>query len=45
MQHELKALANKLNRDGKFKKSLKKPIHPVAESCNVVVGDAGVFVC
>ncbi|XP_026330816.1 uncharacterized protein LOC113238233 [Hyposmocoma kahamanoa] len=45
LHNDVKALARKLDRDGKLKKSQKKPLPPVAESCNVIVEDAGVFVC
>ncbi|XP_049878785.1 uncharacterized protein LOC126375729 [Pectinophora gossypiella] len=45
LRGDVKALANKLNRDGKLQKPKKTPTAPVAESCNVVVEDAGVFVC
>ncbi|XP_072945426.1 uncharacterized protein [Epargyreus clarus] len=45
LKNDVEALAEKLKRDCKFKKSMKKsPREPVSESCNIIVEDAGVFV-
>lgn len=44
MKNEIEALAAKLKRECRFKKSKKSPTHQKAESCNIIVEEAGVFV-
>ncbi|XP_028161929.1 uncharacterized protein LOC135081196 isoform X2 [Ostrinia nubilalis] len=45
LKKDVKALANKLNRDGKLRKiSRKQPQTQANQSCNIVCEDAGVFV-
>ncbi|KAI5635269.1 hypothetical protein NE865_12061 [Phthorimaea operculella] len=49
LRDDIKALSQKLERDGKLgnpaTKPKKKKTEEIAQSCNVVVEDAGVFVC
>ncbi|XP_013195465.1 uncharacterized protein LOC106138742 isoform X2 [Amyelois transitella] len=45
LKGDVKALSKKLQRDHKIQKPAKVPRKAEAESCNVVVEDAGVFVC
>ncbi|XP_045778828.1 uncharacterized protein LOC123876559 [Maniola jurtina] len=44
MKNDVEALAAKLKRECRFRKSVKSYPHQKAESCNIIVEDAGVFV-
>ncbi|KPJ12741.1 hypothetical protein RR48_00567 [Papilio machaon] len=45
LKKDVEALAAKLKRDCNLKrKTIKRPIQPVSESCNIVVEGAGVYV-
>ncbi|KAJ0172689.1 hypothetical protein K1T71_011828 [Dendrolimus kikuchii] len=45
LKSDIKALAKKLKRNYHTKKPNREPLPAISESCNVVVADAGVFVC
>ncbi|CAH0719071.1 unnamed protein product, partial [Brenthis ino] len=44
LKNDVEALANKLNRDLRFRKTIKKPTQPGEENCNIIVPGTDVFV-